>query len=175
MPLEWEQVIVDAEDPARLGQWWAAALDWIVVDDDPEEFEIRPAPDRLPGLLFISVPEKKTLKYRLHLDFRPDDQQAEVDRLLGLGATRANIGQGDEKWVVLADPEGTEEAAEARRARRDVYLEASINGMYLGSMTLDPIPGSIEAAEPGRIEDELQGRLGPAPRRVRPQPSVEQL
>ncbi len=106
--LEWEQVIVDAADPGALGRWWARALGWVVVNDDPEEFEIRPAPDRTPGLLFSRVPEHKTLKNRLHLDFRPEDQQAEVARLLGLGATHADVGQGDETWVVLADPEGNE-------------------------------------------------------------------
>ena len=108
MPLEWEQVIVDTTDPVALGRWWATALRWVVVNDDPAEFEIRPAPDQVPGLLFARVPETKTLKNRLHLDFRPEDQQAEVTRLLELGATHADIGQGDEKWVVLADPEGNE-------------------------------------------------------------------
>jgi len=54
------------------------------------------------------VPEGKTHKNRLHLDFRPDDRDAEVDRLLGLGAVRADIGQGEQSWVVLADPEGNE-------------------------------------------------------------------
>ncbi len=58
-------------------------------------------------------------------------------------------------WEQFADPDGTEEAAEERRARRDVYLEPSINGMYLGSMTLDPISGSIVAGELGRIEEEF--------------------
>ena len=106
--LEWEQVIVDAADPGVLGQWWADALAWVVVNDDPAEFEIRPAPDRLPGLLFVRVPEPKTLKNRLHLDFRPDDRDAAVARLLGLGASRADVGQGDESWTVLADPEGNE-------------------------------------------------------------------
>ena len=108
MSLEWEQVIVDSADPGALGRWWATALEWVVVNDDPEEFEIRPAPDRLPGLLFGRVPEPKTLKNRLHLDFRPDDQDAAVARLLDLGATHADVGQGDETWVVLADPEGNE-------------------------------------------------------------------
>lgn len=108
MTLEWEQVIIDAADPVALGRWWAEALGWIVVNDDPEEFEIRPAPDRLPGLLFATVPEPKTLKNRLHLDFRPDDQCAEIDRLLVLGARHADVGQGEETWVVLADPEGNE-------------------------------------------------------------------
>ena len=106
--LEWEQVNVDAADPVALGQWWAAALKWVVVNDDPEEFEIRPTPDHLPGLLFARVPEPKTVKNRLHLDLRPDDQDAEVERLLGLGATRADVGQGEQTWVVLADPEGNE-------------------------------------------------------------------
>jgi hypothetical protein len=108
MPLEWEQVIVDANDPGALGRWWAEALKWVVVNDDPEEFEIRPTPDRLPGLLFGPVPEAKTLKNRLHLDLRPDDRDAEVERLLGLGASRVDIGQGEQTWVVLADPEGNE-------------------------------------------------------------------
>ena len=81
---------------------------WVVINDDPDEFEIRPAEDRLPGLLFVLVPEEKTTKNRLHLDFRPDDRDAEVERLLALGATRADVGQGEQSWVVLADPEGNE-------------------------------------------------------------------
>jgi hypothetical protein len=48
------------------------------------------------------------LKNRLHLDFRPDDRDVEVERLIGLGATRVDIGQGEPSWVVLADPEGNE-------------------------------------------------------------------
>ena len=108
MALEWEQVIVDSSDPEALGRWWASALDWVIVNDDPDEFEIRPAPDRIPGLLFARVPESKTTKNRLHLDLRPVDRDAEVSRLVDLGATHANVGQGDESWVVLADPEGNE-------------------------------------------------------------------
>jgi len=108
MALEWEQVTVDAADPATLGRWWAAALEWVVVDDDPGEFEIRPAPDRTPGLLFVRVPEPKTRKNRLHLDLRPDDRDAAVDRLLDLGATRVDVGQGEQSWIVLSDPEGNE-------------------------------------------------------------------
>ncbi len=108
MALEWEQVNVDAHDAVALGRWWAEALGWVVVNDSPEEFEIRPARDQLPGLLFAPVPEPKTVKNRLHLDLRPDDQAAEVARLLELGATRADVGQGEQSWVVLADPEGNE-------------------------------------------------------------------
>lgn len=99
---------MDARDPTALGIWWQNALGWVVVNDDPEEFEIRPAADRLPGLLFVRVPEQKSIKNRLHLDFRPNDRDAEVERLLALGATRADVGQGEQSWTVLADPEGNE-------------------------------------------------------------------
>ncbi len=108
MDLEWEQVVVDARDPAALGRWWATALGWVVVNEDPEEFEIRPAADRMPGLLFVAVDEPKRHKNRLHLDFRPIDQDAAVARLLDLGASRVDVGQGAVSWVVLADPEGNE-------------------------------------------------------------------
>ena len=108
MSLEWEQVVVDARDPVGLGRWWTEALRWEVVNDDPAEFEIRPRADRLPGLIFEPIDEPKRAKNRLHLDLRPDDQVAEVERLLALGASRVDIGQGDVPWVVLADPEGNE-------------------------------------------------------------------
>ncbi len=62
MTLEWEQVIVHAEDPAALGQWWAEALGWVVVHSDADEYEIRPAPDRLPGLDFVRLDEAKQSK-----------------------------------------------------------------------------------------------------------------
>jgi hypothetical protein len=118
MGLEWEQVNVDAADPEALGRWWLEALRWVVVNDDPAEFEIRPGPERLPGLLFVHVPEAKTVKNRLHVDLRPDDQDAEVQRLLALGAVRVDVGQGDAPWVVLADPEGNEFCVlSSRRAR----------------------------------------------------------
>ena len=115
--LEWEQTIVDADDPASLGSWWREALDWEIVNDDPEEFEIRPAPDRLPGLLFVRADGAKATKNRLHLDFRPDDQTRAVDRLLDLGASRVDIGQGRQPWVVLVDPEGNEFCVLSSRVR----------------------------------------------------------
>ncbi len=108
MSLVWEDLVIDARDPVELGRWWQRALGWIVANEDPEEFEIRPAEDRLPGLLFATVPETKSVKNRLHLDFRPDDRDAEVRRLVDLGATHVDIGQGEQSWVVLADPEGNE-------------------------------------------------------------------
>ena len=108
MSVEWEQVVVDAAQPAALGRWWANALGWVVTFEADDEYEIRSAPDRLPGLVFVPVHDSKVTKNRLHLDFRPDDQTAEVDRLLALGAHRMDLGQGEQRWVVLADPEGNE-------------------------------------------------------------------
>ena len=108
MSLEWEQTIVDARDPVRLGRWWTEALGWVVINDVPDEYEILARPGRLPGLLFVRVATPKADKNRLHLDFRPDDRDAEVKRLVDLGATRVDVGQGEQSWVVLADPEGNE-------------------------------------------------------------------
>ncbi len=108
MSLEWEQVVIDARDTVSLGRWWVEALGWVIVNDDPDEFEIRPHPDRLPGIMFQLDAEPRQVKNRLHLDFRPDDRDAEVERLIELGASRVDIGQGEVPWVVLADPEGNE-------------------------------------------------------------------
>jgi len=108
MGLEWEQVVIASRDPAALGQWWNEALQWVVVNDDPEVFEIQSEPDRLPGMLFLASDDKKERHNRLHIDLRPSDQDAEVQRLITLGASRVDVGQGDVAWVVLADPEGNE-------------------------------------------------------------------
>jgi hypothetical protein len=64
-----------------------------------------------PDLLFLRVPEEKSVKNRLHIDLRPDDQAAEVARLEALGAVRVDVGQSAAEtvtWVVLADPDGNE-------------------------------------------------------------------
>ena len=107
MSLRWEQAAVHSVDPATSGQW-AEALGWVVVYSSDEELEIRPAQDRFPGLDFVRHNETKKAKSRLHLGFRPDDQEAEVARLLAHGARRVDIGQGDQPWVVMTDPEGDE-------------------------------------------------------------------
>ena len=56
----------------------------------------------------MAAGDPRVTQNQLHPDFRPDDQAAEVDRLLALGARRADVGQGKQPWVVLADPEGNE-------------------------------------------------------------------
>jgi catechol 2,3-dioxygenase-like lactoylglutathione lyase family enzyme len=108
MSLEWEQVVVATGNPEALGRWWQEALGWVVVNDDPVVFEIQPEPDRLPGILFLASQDAKQGHNRLHIDLRPDDQAAEVERLIALGATRVDVGQGQVPWVVLADPDGNE-------------------------------------------------------------------
>lgn len=108
MSLMWEEVVVDSHDPKVLGLWWRDALGWVVVGESNGELEIAPAQGAHPTLLFGAVPEGKSVKNRLHLDFVPDDQAAEVQRLIALGASHADIGQRDVPWVVLADPEGNE-------------------------------------------------------------------
>ena len=129
MALKWYTVVVDCIDPRAQAHWWAQALDWAVVYDTPEEAvavpkeavadEDRPAADleewmsRGQGLVFVPVPEGKTVKNRLHIDLAPhtsQDRDAEIERLIGLGATRVDVGQADDEvtWTVLSDPEGNE-------------------------------------------------------------------
>ena len=124
MSLVWEQIVVDAAQPATLGRWWANALGWVVTFEADDEYEIRSAPDRLPGLVFVPVGDSKVTKNRLHLDFRPDDQTAEVDRLLALGAHRVDVGQGEQRWDVLADPEGNEFCVLAPRRVTDTGTQS---------------------------------------------------
>ena len=108
MTLSWEELVVDCADVRAQGRWWAQALGWDIVEENDDGMEIRNPDGSKPTLMFLTVPEGKVVKNRLHLDFVPDDQAAEVERLLALGATRADIGQGEQSWVVLADPEGNE-------------------------------------------------------------------
>ena len=132
------QIVIDSSAPHELADWWAEVLGWQVEAQD-EAFIRRmveqgqaaeadttrhrgalvwkagaalnsPDPDR-PRILFQQVPEGKTVKNRLHLDVRvgPDRREAEVTRLLGLGATELWRGsQGPYEWATLADPQGNE-------------------------------------------------------------------
>lgn len=112
MSLRWECLTVDCADPNALARFWQEALGWRrIVDTEIEVVIAAPSglPTNHPDLLFLQVPDVKGAKNRLHLDLRPDDRDAEVARLVALGARRVDIGQvGDESWVVMADPEGNE-------------------------------------------------------------------
>ncbi|GAA2221592.1 VOC family protein [Micromonospora olivasterospora] len=104
----WASLTVDARDPARLARWWAEAIGYQLVTEQPDEVEIRQSPDRLPGIVFVPVSDDKQVKNRLHIDLRPADLEAEVERLVDMGARHVDIGQHDVGWTVLADPEGNE-------------------------------------------------------------------
>jgi predicted enzyme related to lactoylglutathione lyase len=122
LTIDW--LAIDCNDAPSLAEFWAAALDYRVLDDDdPEEVLVVPRSGAGTRLIFLKVPEGKSVKNRMHLDLRPDDRDAEVERLIGLGAKKVDIGQGDVTWVVLADPEGNEfcilrELEDAERAER---------------------------------------------------------
>jgi predicted enzyme related to lactoylglutathione lyase len=105
----WYTVVIDCNDIEQEASFWQAVLGWKRVYEAPDEIVVVSEAETEPGLVFVPVPEAKTVKNRLHIDLAPDDRDAEVDRLIGLGATRAEIGQtGDETWVVLMSPGGNE-------------------------------------------------------------------
>jgi predicted enzyme related to lactoylglutathione lyase len=107
---------IDVHDLKKVANFWAAALDWKITFEDENEvcLELQdesPEVGRIPDILFIKVPDEKVVKNRLHLDLRPKDQAAEVERLEALGARKIDIGQNEgstKSWVVMADPEGNE-------------------------------------------------------------------
>jgi catechol 2,3-dioxygenase-like lactoylglutathione lyase family enzyme len=109
------ELVVDCRDPEALAAFWTAVLDYRVLGrEDDGSVEIGPAEGfggAAPTLVFGPVADPTPGKLRLHIDVNPTDrdQDAELERLLGLGAVPADVGQtGDEGWHVLADPEGNE-------------------------------------------------------------------
>jgi predicted enzyme related to lactoylglutathione lyase len=110
MTSKFTELIVDCEDHKLLGAFWKAVLDYKITEEDEESTYIEGPEGSGPGILFSQVPEGKTVKNRLHIDVSPagTDRDSEVERVLGLGATKIDIGQGEQTWVVLADPEGNE-------------------------------------------------------------------
>jgi hypothetical protein len=108
MSSSWYAVVVDSADPARLSRWWAEVLGYQVLDEDFNEVMVGLDKDVFPLLYFVRSVESKAGKNRLHLDLRPVDQDAEVERLIDMGARHVDIGQGEQSWIVLADPEGNE-------------------------------------------------------------------
>ena len=109
---------IDCRNAYELSEWWKQVLGYVDVEGDPnepghEECMIL-TPDGSHLVLFIEVPEAKSVKNRIHFDLRPTDrtQAEEVERLLGIGATqvadrRGQYGPGS-GWVTMADPEGNE-------------------------------------------------------------------
>ncbi|WP_329058470.1 VOC family protein [Amycolatopsis sp. NBC_01480] len=154
-------LVVDAARPQELAGFWSALLGWQIAIESPDEVEIHapaddgweldlifvpvpaasasapPAPPALPAL---PAPVPKVTKNRIHLDLAstsPEHQVALVERALGLGARRRDLGQGDVPWVVLADPEGNEFCVLEPRA------------VYAGSGAVAAIV--VDSGEPARL------------------------
>jgi Glyoxalase-like domain len=141
MGSRWCTVVIDALDPGRLARWWAEVLDFTVLDEVDGMTTIGGQDG--PRLVFVQVPDGKAHKNRLHLELDPDDQDAEVERLLDMGARRADVGQPtDVAWVVLADPEGNEFCV---LARPDAEFAAAAVGA-------PEAPSERAATEPAIVE-----------------------
>jgi predicted enzyme related to lactoylglutathione lyase len=111
MTVSLHHIVIDTHDLPRLARFWAEALHWQILSEREREVVVGPRLDAPVGLCFMPVTDEKTTKNRLHLDLNPgpDDRQAELERLIALGAREVDIGQpGDESLTVLADPEGNE-------------------------------------------------------------------
>ena len=106
MVLRMASVTFDCRNARLVGSFWAAALGYTLGEDANEEVAIAEDPrDRDVELVFVRVPEEKTVKNRVHLDLGTQDMEAEVARLVGLGADRGERIKG---WTVMRDPEGNE-------------------------------------------------------------------
>jgi catechol 2,3-dioxygenase-like lactoylglutathione lyase family enzyme len=115
------EVIVDCHDLTRLADFWCGVLGyertssgdgWLAIaapGGQPSVAAWRVAAQP-PVMAFVLVPEARSTKNRVHVDVTPIDvtQADEVQRLIGLGATPADVGQSDTAWIVMADPEGNE-------------------------------------------------------------------
>jgi len=112
MPLRLHHVVIDAHDLPSLARFWAEALGWTVLSTLEREVVVGPDVDAPLGLCFMPAGgTRKTVKNRVHVDLTTtaDDRDSEIERLIGLGASRVDVGQTDQdSWDVLADPEGNE-------------------------------------------------------------------
>ncbi len=112
MTLRTANFCIDAHDPKAQAAWWAQVIDdFVLEEDDDDEDEVALVGPAGRVLIFLRVPESKTVKNRMHMCLRPVDRSRdeEVERLLGLGATMFDDRRTDDAgWAVLADPEGNE-------------------------------------------------------------------
>ncbi|HEY2985021.1 MAG TPA: VOC family protein [Jatrophihabitantaceae bacterium] len=111
MPLALHHVVIDAHDLPRLARFWAQALGWQILSEREREVVIGPDLSASVGICFMPSADGKVVKNRVHLDLTAaaEERNAEIERLVSLGACRVDIGQtGNESWTVLADPEGNE-------------------------------------------------------------------
>jgi Glyoxalase-like domain len=105
-----ETLTWDCRAPEPIATFWAAVLGYQLVDLDQDGAEIRDPKGTGVPILFIVVPEGKSVKNRLHLDLRPETSMAaEKERVAALGAKEFRyVSEGGSFWTVMLDPEGNE-------------------------------------------------------------------
>jgi Glyoxalase-like domain len=109
MPLTIAHIVFDCHDPARLAAFWAAALGYATNTEHTDHAWAYDPSGAKPYLLFNKVPEPKTVKNRVHLDLDTQDVEAEVKRLVALGARKLRfVDEGAHPWWIMADPEDNE-------------------------------------------------------------------
>lgn len=108
MSLTIDCVLIDCNDLERMSVFWRSALNLQHVWSGPSGGYLLVDEQGTTRLGLMPCGEEKNGKNRVHLDLRPDNQEVEIERLLGLGAVRVDIGQREVSWVVMADPEGNE-------------------------------------------------------------------
>jgi hypothetical protein len=110
VPSRIAQLTIDVVEPEAVAEFWCAALGYESRPDEGRSIHLAPADEGAgPAIWLQPVDEPKSGKLRCHIDLEAPDAAAEVDRLLGLGARRADVGQtGDEGVVVMQDPAGNE-------------------------------------------------------------------
>ncbi|MFE1975218.1 VOC family protein [Streptomyces hygroscopicus] len=117
-------ITFDAHDPYALARFWSRLTGYPLADSGPDDDEVLISPGQpgVPGLLFLRVPDTKTVKNRVHLDIQPPSgtRDAEVERLIGLGASVVDDRRTDDGlgWVVMADIEGNEFCVERGAVER---------------------------------------------------------
>jgi predicted enzyme related to lactoylglutathione lyase len=152
MPSRIAVVAIDAVQPHLIADFWCSVLGWQVVEEDAEVISIAPSDGAWPTIDVLAVPERKTIKNRLHFDLRADGiaTSQELERLLSLGARRVDVGQQlDVSWVVLSDPEGNEFCLLSRSVQEvQPYVQSCpVNDRPPGSQgQLAGVPGRVRAA-----------------------------
>jgi hypothetical protein len=104
-------LVLDCADPEPLAAFWSAALGMESLGAAGNYVLLMSPSGALPKLLLQRVEEPKASKNRMHLDIEVRDVEAEVSRLEGIGARRAESGPRTEfgtTWVIMSDPEGNE-------------------------------------------------------------------
>lgn len=106
------EIVFDCVEPGVVSAFWSEVLGWQIRSEGEWCWMMAPGADETRDLtlVFLPVPEAKTVKNRVHIDVSPTrcSQAEELTRLLTLGAHQVDVGQGEQPWVILADPEGNE-------------------------------------------------------------------